>query len=433
MDERDWKKFERNFASRAVVVFEEPLLLKPEEITPRMKPMVEYFDSSKHSISDFKIAGKGDRLTADAKVSVTYWKNRTLWRDTSMAYGRYQFEFVRDGEDLKVSRMRFILEEDGGLERYLYKAMTKGSQNLPYKAEVVDFPSANGKHKMRGWLYIPSGNIHDVVVINGNIGSIKEQGPHEYARLMAREGYGALVFDFVNFGESEGDVRNFDNFGEKISDYRAAMTLINTRQEFQAARISLVGIGASAGIISEVAMFDNRVDRLVMIAPWLPNPKLTAKQRPDERKQISRGIQAAQQFMQDGVTTYDPVASFSDKNAFITSDSSEEMDYYTNPERGNIPQWDNEFATMGWSWINYDATANAPRIRIPTVIIQTESDRNIEGTRAYVAKMRAKAEVHTLPVAPYDFYDRPETMKQTVEIVKDFLNPEATKSEVTTL
>ncbi len=55
MDNRDWKEFENSFASRSVVFIGEPLLLKPNEITARIKPMTEYFQATKQELSDFKI------------------------------------------------------------------------------------------------------------------------------------------------------------------------------------------------------------------------------------------------------------------------------------------------------------------------------------------------------------------------------------------
>jgi hypothetical protein len=433
IDKREWKEFEKNFASRSVVFFDEPLLVKPKEITSMVKPVMEYFDSTKHEVTDFKLTEKDERILGSAKVKGNYWKNSGITSDIATLENKFDYEFVQEGDKLRIMRMSLVSQKIDEGKDLIKKSMQKDKSSPEYKVQIVDFPSKNGK-KMRGWLYLPKGNIHDVVIIGGNVGNVKEQGPHEYGRQLASKNISALVFDFVNFGESEGGVRNLEDPGQKIDDFRGAVNFVANRPEFAGTRITLAGLGASAGYIASEAVSDPRIDRLVMISPWIPNIDYFKSPEFDAASKLQASRQANHQYQQDGVLTYVPVASYSDKTAIIQSEDPADIDYYTNPDRGNIPQWQNRFATMGWShFINYDAISPAGRLRVPTIIIRSASGPYAEGVADFISQMRVKPVDHVLSVAPYEFYDRPATIDQTVRIIEDFLNPASTDTEVTTL
>ena len=429
---RDWKEYEKHFASKAVIYREEPLLLKPDEISHRLRPSNKYFDAMQATLSDFKLEERHDRVLGIGNVTNNFWKHRGLKSDVVTTDSKVEFEFIRQDGQLKIMRMQNLSSKTKGNEDLLENAWEKSSGDINYKVKVVDFPSKNGKN-IRGWLYQPYRTVHDVVILNGTLGSIKEQGSMQYAKLLASRGIATLVFDFINFGESEGDVRNLEDPGQKIDDFRGAVDYIANRDIYAGARISLAGLGSSAGYIAAEAARDSRVDRILMIAPFF-HSRYVEKQEFEAGRKLSMARQANHQFTQDGVLTYIPVASFSDNNAVITSESASDLDYFINPERGNIPQWPNRFATIGLSpWINFDVTNSAPRIRVPTLVIHSQAGPFPEGVDDFISQMRVKPEVHVLSTSPYDFYDRPETMNQVVKIVEDFLNPASSDTEVTSL
>ncbi len=429
---RDWKEFEKYFASRVLVHREEPLLLKPDELSHRMRPTQKYFDAMQASLSDFKLEEKHDRVLGYGNVTNHFWKNRGIKSDVVTTEGKAEFEFIRENGQLKIMRMQTLDSKTKGEKDLLRNAMMKSREDIRYKVEVVDFPSKNGK-KIRGWLYRPYAPVHDVVIINGNLGGIKEQGPMQYAKLLASKEIATLVFDYINFGESEGDVRNLEDPGQKIDDFRGAVDYVANLDTYAGARISLAGLGSSAGYIAAEAATDGRVDRVLMIAPFF-HSRFVEKQQFQAGRKLTMARDASHQFTQDGVRTYIPVVSFSDNNAVITSESASDLDYYINPERGNIPQWQNRFATIGLSpWINFDVTNYASRIRVPTLVIHSKVGPFAEGVDDFISQMRTKPIVHELSTSPYDFYDRPETMNQVVEIVERFLNPASSDTEVTSL
>jgi dienelactone hydrolase len=432
IDKRDWKAFEQTFANRTVLYLEEPRILKPNEMAAQVRPLYEYFESTKHDMTDFKLEEKNEHMMGTAKVSGVYWKHGDIANDYVTLVGKYEFEFVPEGDRYKIMRMRFIRESVDGNKKQMKSAETKISLDLNYETEILEIPSQN-KKSMKAWLFLPKKAVHDVVIINGNIANIKEQGPYQYARLFAARGIAAMVFDFVNFGESDGNVRNLEDPGQKIEDYRGIVDYISHRKEFAGSRISLSGMGASAGYAVAEAVNDPRVDRLLLIAPWFQNPDIVQAQEENYLEKLKVAREANHRFQQDGVITYIPVASFADRNAVLTSNKPSEIDYYTNPDRGNLPQWRNRFATMGWiSWLNFDSTSAASRVRVPTLIVH--NGRNYQdGLREFTERMRMKPEAHELSAALYDFYDHADTMKQTVDLMEGFLNPSRADTGVTSL
>jgi dienelactone hydrolase len=104
---------------------------------------------------------------------------------------------------------------------------------VPY--ENVTFETADGL-ELRGW-YIPSRNGAAVISFPGR------SGPQKPARLLAKHGYGVLLFDRRGEGESEGEPNAWGWGGE--ADIAAAAAYLRTRPDVDPGRIG--GIGRSVG------------------------------------------------------------------------------------------------------------------------------------------------------------------------------------------
>jgi uncharacterized protein len=107
--------------------------------------------------------------------------------------------------------------------------------NLGTAYENVSFTTSDGL-QLEGW-YIPSTNGAAVVAFPGR------SGPQKHARMLARNGYGVLLFDRRGEGASEGDSNLFGWGGEK--DIYAAVDFLRSRPEVEPGRIG--GIGFSVG------------------------------------------------------------------------------------------------------------------------------------------------------------------------------------------
>ena len=101
--------------------------------------------------------------------------------------------------------------------------------------EDVSFTTSDGLD-LEGW-YVPSENGAAIIVFPGRVGR------QEYARMLARHGYGVLLFDRRGEGASDGDPNLLGWGGDR--DLKAAVAFLQSRPDVDDDRIG--GIGLSVG------------------------------------------------------------------------------------------------------------------------------------------------------------------------------------------
>jgi MYXO-CTERM domain-containing protein len=109
--------------------------------------------------------------------------------------------------------------------------------------EEVAFTTNDGL-RLKGW-YIRSRNGAAVISFPGRASSQKR------AKLLARHGYGVLVFDRRGEGESEGDPNLFGWEGER--DVHAAVEFLRNRPEVDPDRIGGIGLSVGGEMMIEAA------------------------------------------------------------------------------------------------------------------------------------------------------------------------------------
>lgn len=259
-------------------------------------------------------------------------------------------------------------------------------------------------------LYIPDGvggrSPAPAVVVVGAWMTVKEQMPARYARELADRGLIALVFDFRGWGESAGARRQFEDPGAKIQDIRAAATYLSTRAEVDG-RIGGLGICAGSGYMVAAASTTTSIRSVALIAPWL-HDALIVDQVYGGAQGVSRLLELADAaevaYRASGQQTFVPAASLTDERAIMFG-----APYYTEADRGLIPQWRNEADPAFWrGWLEFDAIGFAPRLRQPFLMVHSEAAAIPQGARRFFAAVSApKAEIWLEDVSQFDFYDRP--------------------------
>ena len=115
--------------------------------------------------------------------------------------------------------------------------------------ETVTFATSDGL-ELRG-SYVPSRNGAAVVLSPGR------RGPVAHARMLARHGFGVLVFDRRGEGESEGD---FNAYGwEGARDLEAAVTFLAGRPDVEPGRVGGLGLSVGGEMLLEAAAGDRRL------------------------------------------------------------------------------------------------------------------------------------------------------------------------------
>ena len=133
-------------------------------------------------------------------------------------------------------------------------------------AEDVEFQSDG--QTVRAHLYLPDGpGPHPAVVMAGGWCYVKELVQPDYAKVFAKAGVAALVFDYRNFGTSDGEPRQHIDPWSQIEDYKNAISYVETRSEIDPERIGVWGISYSGGHVLIVGATDPRVKCVVSNIP----------------------------------------------------------------------------------------------------------------------------------------------------------------------
>ena len=170
---------------------------------------------------------------------VTLWKSRR--RDDSLwwRYGRRALLVV--GAAVVGSVFLFPIAVGYVVTHAARAHVPAAHLGAPY--EDVEFTTSDGL-RLRGW-YIPSRNGAAVISFPGRASSQKR------AKLLARHGYGVLLFDRRGEGESEGDPNLFGWQGER--DVHAAVAFLEGRPDVDPERIGGIGLSVGGEMMIEAA------------------------------------------------------------------------------------------------------------------------------------------------------------------------------------
>ena len=274
--------------------------------------------------------------------------------------------------------------------------------------EEARFRSADTQ--LVGNLYQPESKLGQslpAVVVVGAWATVKEQMATLYAREMAARGFRALVFDFRSWGASDGRPRSMEDPFAKGEDIVAAAEYLATRPDVDRAAISGLGICAGTAYLATAAASSPLFSSVALIAPALPS-RATVIETIDGPQGAAalRGAAAAaqEQFERTGQEQLEPAVARTAENTVPGAD------YYANPERGAIPQWDNTFNPASWlKWLDYDAQASAAELSVPLFVMHSDAAASPQSVREYVAKVRGQVDQVWLDnVTQFDFYDRPD-------------------------
>ena len=119
--------------------------------------------------------------------------------------------------------------------------------------EDVRFTTSDGL-ELRGW-YVPSRNGAAVISFPGR------KGTQRQARMLARHGYGVLLFDRRGEGRSEGEPNSWGWSGDR--DVFAAIDWLQHRPDVDPHRIGGIGLSVGGEMMLEAAAKDRRLAAVV--------------------------------------------------------------------------------------------------------------------------------------------------------------------------
>lgn len=266
-------------------------------------------------------------------------------------------------------------------------------------------------------LYLPEGvEKPPVVIVTGAWTTVKEQMPAVYAKALAEKGYAAVTFDFRGWGQSEDAIRYLEDPTRKTQDIRAVIDAVAQLEQVDGKRTAGLGICASAGYMIDAVTGNDKVIAAALVAPWLHNvPMATAIYGGEESV---KGLLA---------TAASAIGNESVIEAASTTNESALMfnaPYYTETDRGLIPEYDNKYNLASWTgWLNYDAQINAVNLTQPTLMVASEAMALPAGAHQFLEAAGDNVDsVWFDGITQFEFYDQPEAVNKAVDaITKHFL------------
>lgn len=240
----------------------------------------------------------------------------------------------------------------------------------PYTAEDVTITTSAG-HTLAGTLTLPRGVVGRVpamVTITGSgpqdrdesIPGIKGYRPmRQVADTLGRNGIAVLRFDDRGTGASTGNFATATS-ADFANDVRAALAYLRLRPEVDPTRLGLVGHSEGGLIAPMVAATDSSLRAIVLMA----GPAQDGRQI--LRYQFRAGIDRA-----SSLSAAQRDSALRGVDATIDS-------------LGRAQPWMRFF-------LDYDPLATARRVRVPTLILQGETDRQVTADQAALLERTLRA------------------------------------------
>lgn len=300
--------------------------------------------------------------------------------------------------------------------------------------EKVNFKSEG--LNLVGNLYYPpnleEGKKYPAIICSGSWTTVKEQMAGLYAKRFAENGFITLVFDFRNYGESEGEPRNWENPEMKIQDIINAVNYLKTLPQIDDNNIGAFGVCAGSMYTLMAASEDKDIKAVATTASWLHDAeavKLFYGGEEGVKNKIKMAQDAKKKYVETGEFTYIKTISTTDETAAMFG----EFDYYLNPKRGAVPEWSaDKFALATWEdWLTLDPFPSAAKLNKPLLMIHSDGCVLPDYTKKYFEAVPSKDKelvwVDTKlqsPMHQFNFYDQREEVDLSVKKTTEFFKKE---------
>ncbi len=112
----------------------------------------------------------------------------------------------------------------------------------------------SGSDRISAWLYRPAGDRDaPLLVMAHGLGAVRTMRLDAYAERFREAGYACLVFDYRNFGDSEGAPRQLLDIRMQLQDWMVAVAYARTLPGIDPSRIGLWGTSFGGGHVIATA------------------------------------------------------------------------------------------------------------------------------------------------------------------------------------
>lgn len=143
------------------------------------------------------------------------------------------------------------------------------------QAAPLEISFESGGEICRAWHFLPQ-NDHmakygraPCVVMGHGFGATRDAGLVPYARRFAEEGMHVVIFDYRNFGASDGEPRQLISVKKQLQDWSAAAAFAREINGVDPSCVAIWGSSLSGGHVVETAYADHRVAAVISQCPAL--------------------------------------------------------------------------------------------------------------------------------------------------------------------
>jgi uncharacterized protein len=181
--------------------------------------------------------------------AVTLWRTR---RTEGSMWWRYPRRLLLGAAAVIVASAVVVPIGLGYVTTHVARAVVPPN-HLGVGYEDVEFTTSDGL-ELEGW-YVPSKNGAAVIAFPGR------KGPQAKTRMLARHGYGVLLFDRRGEGNSDGEPNSWGWGGE--ADIKAAIAYLQRRPDVDPDRIGGIGLSVGGEMMIEAAAETDRLAAIV--------------------------------------------------------------------------------------------------------------------------------------------------------------------------
>jgi len=275
--------------------------------------------------------------------------------------------------------------------------------------------------KCSAWLYLPDGiEKPPVVVMAHGFAGQKDFGLQPYAEYFAGKGMACFVFDYRNFGTSEGEPRNLVNPWRHLEDWKAAIFHVRYLGGVDGKRIALWGTSFSGGHVMVTAARQHNIRAVVAQVPFVDGMATTMQfPIPYQIEGLFHGLKDVFSMATGGAPHLVPAVA--EPGTFACMNTPDAMKgYYTLvPPDSDMK---NEVPARILLMISaYRPIMYARRIKCPVLIVYAKNDSLIPAKSVEkMGSMVPDAEVIGLDAGHFEVYTG-ELFNQVVERQAEFL------------
>ncbi|WP_312470285.1 alpha/beta hydrolase [Neobacillus sp.] len=291
----------------------------------------------------------------------------------------------------------------------------------------------------KGWLYLPehASKLYQVpaVVMAHGFSLVKEAYLNRYAEVFCEEGLAVLVFDYRNFGESEGDNRQHLDPLEQIKDYRNAISWMSALPQIDKEKIGIWGTSYSGGHVLHIAAIDKRVKAVVSQVPTI-NGWRGAKRKngPEKMKAlIQQLIDDRESRYHNGVQQYINVVANDGTQA--AQPHPECYKWFTNTKEAVAPNWENKITFQSMeNYLEYNPAGLIDLISPTPLLMIVAMDDKITppdmAIEAFETRAKEPKEILKLHGGHFDVYNG-ETFSEASKAAAHWFTMHLKESKIT--